>query len=73
MEKTHPLGEPQPSCSLLITSPFPLNLNLAYRYVLGDRYSWLRDPFGHMWAMSEIREVLTPEEVQERMQERMIL
>ena len=34
----------------------------------GDRYSWLRDPFGHMWALSEIREVLTPEEVQERMQ-----
>jgi PhnB protein len=34
----------------------------------GDRYSWLRDPFGHMWAISEIREVLTPEEVQERMQ-----
>ena len=34
----------------------------------GDRYSWLRDPFGHLWALTEIREVLTPKEVDERMQ-----
>jgi PhnB protein len=33
----------------------------------GDRYSWLRDPFGHMWALTEIREVLTVEEVEARM------
>lgn len=33
----------------------------------GDRYGWLRDPFGHVWALSEVQEVLTPEEVQQRM------
>lgn len=33
----------------------------------GDRYSWLRDPFGHVWALTEIREVLSPEEVDKRM------
>jgi uncharacterized glyoxalase superfamily protein PhnB len=33
----------------------------------GDRYGWVRDPFGHMWALSEIREVLTPEQIEERM------
>jgi PhnB protein len=33
----------------------------------GDRYGWLRDPFGHMWALTEIREVLTPKEIEERM------
>jgi PhnB protein len=33
----------------------------------GDRYSWLRDPFGHMWALTEIREVLAVEEVEARM------
>lgn len=32
----------------------------------GDRYSWLRDPFGHMWALTEIREVLSPKEIEER-------
>lgn len=34
----------------------------------GDRYGWLRDPFGHVWALSEVREVLTPEQVARRMQ-----
>ena len=29
----------------------------------GNRYSWLRDPFGHMWTLTEIREVLSPEEL----------
>ena len=33
----------------------------------GDRYGWVRDPFGHIWALAEIREVLSPEEVAERM------
>lgn len=33
----------------------------------GDRYGWLRDPFGHMWALNEVLEVLTPEEVEQRM------
>lgn len=33
----------------------------------GDRYGWVRDPFGHMWALSKVNEVLTPKEVHERM------
>ena len=33
----------------------------------GDRYGWLRDPFGHVWALHQVQEVLTPEEVEERM------
>jgi PhnB protein len=34
----------------------------------GDRYGWVRDPFGHMWALCSVREVLTPDEVAMRMQ-----
>jgi uncharacterized glyoxalase superfamily protein PhnB len=34
----------------------------------GDRYGWVRDPFGHVWALSTVNEVLTQEEVAERMQ-----
>lgn len=34
----------------------------------GDRYGWIRDPFGHIWALSTVKEVLTPEEVSLRMQ-----
>lgn len=34
----------------------------------GDRYGWVRDPFGHVWALAEVREVLTPEQVEQRMQ-----
>jgi len=33
----------------------------------GDRYGWVRDPFGHMWALSTIQEVLTPDQVESRM------
>lgn len=33
----------------------------------GDRYSWVADPFGYLWALSTIKEVLTPEQVKERM------
>lgn len=33
----------------------------------GDRYGWLRDPFGHVWALNQVQEVLTPEEVEQRM------
>jgi PhnB protein len=33
----------------------------------GDRYAWVRDPFGHMWALCTTREVLTSEQVAERM------
>ena len=33
----------------------------------GDRYGWVRDPFGHIWALCTIKEVLTVEEVEARM------
>ena len=32
----------------------------------GDRYGWVRDPFGHMWALCTIQEVLSPEEIATR-------
>ena len=32
-----------------------------------DRYGWVRDPFGHMWALSTVKEVLTPAEVEDRL------
>lgn len=35
----------------------------------GDRYGWLRDPFGHVWALAEIREVLSAEEIEKRMRD----
>jgi uncharacterized glyoxalase superfamily protein PhnB len=35
----------------------------------GDRYGWVRDPFGHVWAFSKINEVLTPREIEERLRE----
>jgi len=34
----------------------------------GDRYGWVRDPFGHMWALCTVREVLTAGEISARMQ-----
>ena len=33
----------------------------------GDRYSWISDPFGHVWALSTIKEVLSPEQIEERL------
>ena len=33
----------------------------------GDRYGWVRDPFGHMWALCTVKEVLTPQEIELRM------
>lgn len=33
----------------------------------GDRYGWVRDPFGHVWALSTIVEVLTPDEISRRL------
>jgi uncharacterized glyoxalase superfamily protein PhnB len=33
----------------------------------GDRYGWVRDPFGHVWALTTVKEVLTPREVEQRM------
>jgi len=35
----------------------------------GDRYGWIRDPFGHVWALSTVKEVLTPEEMEGRLRE----
>lgn len=32
----------------------------------GDRYAYVYDPFGHGWGLCAPREILTPEEVQER-------
>lgn len=34
----------------------------------GDRYGWVRDPFGHVWALATVKEVLTPDQIAERMQ-----
>ncbi|HEY7530776.1 MAG TPA: VOC family protein [Gemmatimonadota bacterium] len=34
----------------------------------GDRYGQLRDPWGHVWALAQRQETLTPEQVAERMQ-----
>lgn len=33
----------------------------------GDRYGWVRDPFGHVWALNQVQELLSPEEVHQRM------
>lgn len=33
----------------------------------GDRYGWVRDPFGHVWAFATVKEVLTPAEVERRL------
>ena len=35
----------------------------------GDRYSMLKDPFGHFWAIVTVKEELTPEEVGDRVRE----
>jgi PhnB protein len=33
----------------------------------GDCYSWVRDPFGHVWALSKVNQVLTQEEIEQRL------
>jgi uncharacterized glyoxalase superfamily protein PhnB len=33
----------------------------------GDRYSWITDPFGHLWGLATVNEVLTPAQIDERM------
>lgn len=35
----------------------------------GDRFSMMKDPFGHSWAIVTVKEELTPKQVQERMTE----
>ena len=32
----------------------------------GDRYGRVTDPFGHIWSLATVKEVLTPEQVAER-------
>ena len=33
----------------------------------GDRYSMVQDPFGYLWAITAVREVLSPEQVTARL------
>jgi hypothetical protein len=33
----------------------------------GDRYGLLQDPFGYMWAVTTVQEILTPEQVAARL------
>ena len=33
----------------------------------GDRYGWVQDPFGFIWALATIKEVLSPKQVEDRM------
>jgi len=35
----------------------------------GDHYGCVLDPCGYIWALSMVKEVLTPEQVQQRMEE----
>jgi PhnB protein len=35
----------------------------------GDRYSWVGDPWGHVWALATAKEMLTEDEVQRRAKE----
>ncbi len=37
----------------------------------GDRYGWVRDPFGHLWALATVKETLPHEEIVRRMNEMM--
>ena len=34
----------------------------------GDRYGWITDPFGHVWSLATVKEELTSEQVDQRMQ-----
>ena len=33
----------------------------------GDRYGWVTDPSGHIWALATVKEELTADEIGERM------
>jgi len=33
----------------------------------GDRFGWVLDPFGHLWALGTVKEELTPDQVHQRM------
>jgi PhnB protein len=34
----------------------------------GDRYGWVRDPFGHVWALAMVKEILSPAEIERRLE-----
>lgn len=35
----------------------------------GDRYGWIRDPFGYVWAICSVNETISPQETNRRMLE----
>ena len=35
----------------------------------GDRYGWVKDPYGHTWALATVRETVTPEQIERRIGE----
>jgi len=35
----------------------------------GDRYSWVGDPWGHVWALATVKERLSGDEIQRRAEE----
>jgi PhnB protein len=35
----------------------------------GDRYGWVTDPFGHIWSLATVKEVVTPEQVTQRLRD----
>jgi uncharacterized glyoxalase superfamily protein PhnB len=38
----------------------------------GDRYCWVGDPWGHVWALATVKQTLTEDEVQHRAEEFML-
>ncbi len=38
----------------------------------GDRYCWVGDPWGHVWALATVKETLSDEEVQRRAEQFMM-
>ena len=49
------------------SSTEPFQQSRRWTLFWGDRYGWVRDPFGHMWALCTVKEVLTPSQVEERL------
>jgi hypothetical protein len=35
----------------------------------GDRYCWVSDPWGHVWALATVKEILSEGEIQRRAEE----
>jgi len=38
----------------------------------GDRYSWVGDPWGHVWALATVKDTLTDDEIDRRAKEFML-